>query len=306
MRLGLCCLFHREDIRFKSRQAGYIAGYAREEQLKLLSATVAHNAASLLRAMQYCAQHGIGCFRINSGILPLKSHPHLHYGLSALPDYERISELFEACRVYGRSRNIRLTFHPDQFTLLSSPRDSVTLQSLEELKYHAEIATLVGADVITLHGGGAYGDKCAALARLEKNIAGLPENIRMRLALENDDRVYSPEDLLPVCLRTGVPFVYDVHHHRCLADGLTIEEATEQAISSWAREPLFHISSPRNGWLTKDVRPHHDFINPEDIPSGWKDLEITVEVEAKAKELAIARLQQALDQTGRDYQIPVG
>jgi UV DNA damage endonuclease len=294
MRLGLCCIFREEDIQFKSRQAGYMQKLSLEEQLGRLSVSVLHNATSLMRALEYCSAHDIGCFRVNSRILPLKSHPELHYELHSLPDYELISQLFEACRSFSHTRNIRITFHPDQFTLLSSPRENVTVQSVEELRYHAEVAELIGADVITMHGGGAYGDKKMALTRLVANVRELPETVRAKLALENDDRVYTPADLLPVCSSTGLPLVYDVHHHRCLSDDLSIEDATALAINTWNREPLFHISSPKYGWQSKDIKPHHDFIDIRDIPESWKKLEITVEVEAKAKEIAILKLQEDL------------
>lgn len=299
MRLGLCCIFRGVDIQFKSRQAGYLVKLARDEQLDRLSTTILHNASSLMRALEYCSTSNIGCFRINSGFLPLKSHPVVHYDLDDLPDSLLILELLDACRTFARSRNIRLTFHPDQFTLLSSPIDRVLAQSLAELAYHGDLAALLGADTIILHGGGAYGDKTAALARLEANIIALPKVIRERLALENDDRIYTPRDLLPVCERTGTPLVYDVHHHRCLPDGLSVEEATRRAVDTWNREPLFHLSSPRDGWQARDPRPHHDYIDPDDVPQCWHGLAVTVEVEAKAKELAIARLQSALAQQQR-------
>jgi UV DNA damage endonuclease len=94
---------------------------------------------------------------------------------------------------------------------------------------------------------------------------------------------------LPICRSIGVPLVYDVHHHRCLPDELSIETATASAIETWSREPLFHISSP----LSRDngsCRPHADYIEPSDFPLFWRDLKITVDVEAKAKELAVQRL----------------
>ena len=108
--------------------------------------------------------------------------------------------------------------------------------------------------------------------------------------LENDDRIYTPADLLPLCARTGLPFVYDVHHHRCHPDGLTVEAVTEQALATWLREPLFHLSSPRDGWQGANPRPHHDYIDPGDLPACWVGRQLTVEVEAKAKELALQRL----------------
>jgi UV DNA damage endonuclease len=99
---------------------------------------------------------------------------------------------------------------------------------------------------------------------------------------------------LPVCIETGVPMVYDVHHHRCLPDGLSVAEATEQTMSTWNREPLFHLSSPSSAWGTGPCRPHHDFIDLEDFPCEWRDLKATIEIEAKAKEMAVGKLAEEL------------
>ena len=123
----------------------------------------------------------------------------------------------------------------------------------------------------------------------------LPDPVRTRLTLENDDRVYTPEDLLPICMETGIPLVYDAHHHRCLPDALSIEKASEMAVQTWNREPVFHISSPLNGWDGASINQHHDYIDPLDFPECWLKLNITVEVEAKAKELAVLKLKKQID-----------
>ena len=298
-RLGLCCIFREADIRFRSRQAGTLLKLQRNEQLDRLSTTILHNSSSLVQALSYCAEHGIGSFRVNSGFLPMKSHPRLGYGLDELPDMQLIFELLATAKHFAREHNLRLTFHPDQFTLLSSPRAEVTRQSLAELAYHAELAEYIGADVIILHGGGAYGDKEAALGRLAERLVSLPVSIRSRLVLENDDRIFTPGDLLPLCEKLAVPLAYDVHHHRCLSDGLSVEEVTGRAMATWNREPLFHLSSPREGWQGRDPRPHHDYIDPADFPPCWLGLELTVEIEAKAKELAVRRLLDQLLRMGR-------
>ena len=96
-------------------------------------------------------------------------------------------------------------------------------------------------------------------------------------------------------LAEGVPLVYDAHHHRCLPDGLTVEAVTEAARKTWNREPLFHLSSPIEGWTGPKPERHHDYIDPKDFPSAWFGWPVTVEIEAKAKELAIARLQADLN-----------
>ena len=157
--------------------------------------------------------------------------------------------------------------------MLSSPDKALVQRSIADLDYQAEIAQWVNADVINIHAGGAYGDKKSALDRLEKVFRKLPESIQSRLTLENDDRSYPPRDLLPLCERTGIPFVYDVHHHRCLPDGLSESEVTERAMNTWLREPLFHVSSPVNGWDGAKPCSHHDFIDPSDLPGLWLDLD---------------------------------
>ncbi|MEZ6124992.1 MAG: GIY-YIG nuclease family protein [Planctomycetaceae bacterium] len=58
-------------------------------------------------------------------------------------------------------------------------------------------------------------------------------------------------------------------------------------------------SSGRLEW-SKPAR-HHDFIDPEDFPECWRGLNITVEVEAKAKELAVLKLQKLLSEQWYTY-----
>ena len=59
---------------------------------------------------------------------------------------------------------LRTCFHPDQFVVLNSQRPEVVEASIRELEYQAEVAEWVAADVINIHGGGAFGDKPKALA----------------------------------------------------------------------------------------------------------------------------------------------
>jgi len=294
IRLGLCCLFSRENIQFKTHTAKHLLKFPRQKRLAKLSETIVTNVLALKKAVEFCDKNSIGSFRINSRILPLKTHPEAGYQLSELPDRAEIFSTMAKIATLAKMRDIRLTFHPDQFTLLSSADREVTRRSLDELLYHQEVAELLGADVITLHGGGAYGNKTAALERVAKRIDLLPIGLRSKLALENDDRTYSPEDLLPLCRKMEIPLVYDIHHHRCNKDNLTVEEATKQALATWSREPLFHISSPKDGWQVAAIRPHHDFIDLDDFPACWKNLQITVEVEAKAKEVAVLKLLREL------------
>jgi UV DNA damage endonuclease len=290
IRLGLCCLFRDQPIKFSGTTATAVARMDRGEALAKLSRLCLANADSLRDALAFCAGNGIGCFRINSQILPLKTHPTQGYAIEELPDADEIVGRFRACGAFVREHRLRTCFHPDQFVVLNSPRPDVVAASLRELEYQAEVAGWVEADVINIHGGGAYGDKPVALAAFARNLQRLSPHARGRLTVENDDRTYSPLDLLPLCQAEGIPLVYDVHHHRCNPDELTVAEATAHALGTWDREPLFHVSSPLEGWTGPRPARHHDFIDPSDFPEPWLDHILTVEVEAKAKEVAVLRL----------------
>ncbi len=290
IRLGLCCQFAEEPIKFFTTTATSILKMDREAALAKLSRLCLQNAESLIKALAYCQEHHIGAFRINSQILPLKTHPEAGYEISDLPDAEQIVTTFKSCREFSTDGTVRLSFHPDQFILLSSPNEQVTERSIADLNYQAEVSEWVGADVMNIHGGGAYGDKAAALKRVIDNVKQLSPSVRKILTFENDDKIYAPEDLLPVCRETGIPLVYDVHHHRCHPDGFTIEQATQAALATWNREPLFHISSPKDGWEGPKPARHHDYIDINDFPACWRQLDLTIDVEAKAKELAVKRL----------------
>jgi len=298
IRWGLCCIFREVPIKFHRTTAKYTAKLSADERLTRLSNICLHNAESLLEALKFCRLNGIGAFRINSQILPLKTHPQLAYEIEDLPQSTEIVNAFKKCKTYCRQHNLRTSFHPDQFILLSSPNPEVTRRSVSDLRYQAEVAEWVGADVINIHAGGAYGNKDEALERLIMRIGGLPQNVRRRLTLENDDRLYTPCDLLPVCEKLAIPLVYDRHHHRCLPDGRNVEDTTQLALKTWDREPLFHISSPLKSWQNRNPRNHHDYINLDDFPECWLKLDITVEVEAKAKELAVLKLMREIEKKG--------
>jgi UV DNA damage endonuclease len=290
-RLGLCCLFREAPIRFATTTAAALARLPPPRRPARLADLCRSNAAALVRAVDFCAAHGIGAFRINSQILPLATHPVFGYALDRLPEGGAIRRLFLAAGRRARTLDVRLSFHPDQFVVLNALRPEVLASSRAELDYQTEVAGWVGADVINLHGGGVYGDKAAALDRLRRHLDALPGRLRKRLTLENDDRLFSPADLLPVCRATGIPLVYDVHHHRCLPDGQEVAEVTRAAWRTWDREPLFHLSSPKDGWTGPHPERHHDYIDPADFPHEWRHRRLTVDIEAKAKEVAIGRLR---------------
>jgi UV DNA damage endonuclease len=299
IRWGLCCQFLDAPIKFRTATHRYVSGLDPEAGRAYLAGIARDNAAALAQAVERCRALGVGAFRINSQILPLATHPVSGYALADLEgaEAEGLEAAFAAVRPLAERCDVRLSLHPDQFVVLNSERDAVREASIRELEFQSWVAEVVGADTVTLHVGGATGGKEAALDRLAAGVDALSPRARARLALENDDRLFSPADLLPFCARTGLALVYDSHHHRCNPDALSVEEATLRAAETWrgreaslsptAREPYFHVSSPRDGWDAKNPRPHADYLDPADLPPLWHELTLTVDVEAKAKERAV-------------------
>jgi len=297
MRFGLCCLFYKEkNITFKTAKASYLINKTSGFRKKYLSDIILHNCQNLKKALVYCSLNNIGCFRVTSRFFPLHTHPRLGYKIDKLKDSQTIFRVLKEIYCYAKKNDIRLTLHPDQFVILNSINSKITKKSIKELEYHGLIASLIGADVINIHAGGIYKDKNLSLLRLKVNLKKLSYSTRKKITLENDDRCYTPSDLLNFCKKEKIPFVYDIHHHRCLKDSLSVEEVTKLAVETWNREPLFHISSPFGGWKSKNIKKHANFININDFPKIWLKLKkLTVEVEAKKKELAVLDLMKKLN-----------
>ena len=297
IRLGLCCLFRDEPIRYRQTTAKALRTLPRQEQLARLSALCLHNVTTLHAALHFLVGNNICAYRLPSPLFPRCTHPEVGYQLDELPNGEQARARLATVRAFALEHDIRLSLHPDQFNVLSSPREEVVGNTLRELEYQGELAELVGAEIITLHGGGRYDGKEEALTRLAMNFNRLSPRVRSRLALENDDVSFTPADLLPLCQRLAIPFIYDVHHHRCLPDSLSEEEVTTQCVALWrhlGREPYFHLSSPKNGWGSGSPKPHAEYIAPADFPRCWLGIEATIDIEAKAKELAVLRLRREL------------
>ena len=301
IRWGLCCLVVDTPLSFRSATHAYVSRLDAASRIAYLDAIALANITTLAAVVEYCARIGIRAFRVSSQLFPLATHPSTGYTIDALPSRAEIRRLFASVRQFAADAGIRLSLHPDQFVVLNSARPDVVDSAVAELEWQSEIAELLGADVVCLHGGSTAGGHDDAIDRLIHGIDRLSPRARVRLALENDDRCHGVVDLLPACLATGVPLVLDAHHHRVLPRELTIAEATDWAVATWGdREPYFHLSSPRSGWTGGDPRPHADFIDMNDVPTHWTELgmPLTVDVEAKAKERAVLGVMRALAANG--------
>ena len=250
------------------------------------------NVKDLFVILKWNKEHNIRCFRLSSDIFPWASE----YGIENSPYYTEIETILRACGNYARKNNIRITSHPGPFNVLVSPRKNVVDNTIIDLEIHGKIFDMLGLsrtpyNKINIHCNGVYGNKISAMNRFCENFKILSAAVQTRLTVENDDKesMYSVKDLMFIHERTGIPIVFDYHHHKFNSGGLSEKEALELAISTWpeAVKPIVHYSESKRlheGNESIKEQAHSDYIN--ELPDLYNN-NVDVMVEAKAKELSI-------------------
>ncbi|MBN2043911.1 MAG: UV DNA damage repair endonuclease UvsE [Anaerolineales bacterium] len=258
-----------------------------------LRALIEQNLADLEAILAHNLAHGWRLFRIGSSVIPFGSHP-----VNQLAWWEEHSETLSRIGEYTRQHDIRLSFHPGQFTVLNSPDSDVVSRAVDELIYSTHFLDTMGIDSshkIVIHLGGVYGDKDAAMARSIKAINRLDPKVRARLVIENDERNYAPSEAIRVSNQTGVPVVFDNLHYRALPGEGKLEEILAVVFSTWGPEdgiPKVHFSSQaKNGRKGN----HAEFADPTEYQewiSHWSIFgEFDLMLEAKAKDEALVALK---------------
>ena len=253
------------------------------------------NAKDLDKIIDWNILNGFNFFRITSGLAPWKSE----YNWTDLKDLDEIKMYLHSAGVKAKTHNLRITSHPGPFNVLTSPHQHVVDNCVNDLTMHGDVFDMMGLsrshfNKINIHIGGAYGDKPASMERFCKNFNLLPESVKSRLTVENDDKasMYSVKELYNgVYKNIGVPIVFDYHHHKFCDGGLGEQEALELAISTWPEgiTPATHYSESRReeqGDDTIRVQAHSDYIYDK-IDTYGNDIDIMVE--AKRKELAVQK-----------------
>jgi len=256
------------------------------------------NAMDLDKIIDWNILNGYKFFRITSALAPWKSE----YEWTDLKDLKQIQIYLHSAGVKVNTHGVRITSHPGPFNVLTSPHPHVVDNCVKDLTIHGDVFDMMNLtrtpyNKINIHIGGAYGDKPKSMERFCKNFERLPDSVKSRLTVENDDKLsmYSVKELYNgVYKRIGVPIVFDYHHHRFCDGGLSEQEALELAISTWPKgiTPATHYSESRSiEQQDVKIRPqaHSDYVLDKIETYGN---EIDVMVEAKHKELAVQKYKE--------------
>lgn len=296
----------------------------REAAVRKLERIASENLHNTLRLLKHNKAYDIMVYRLSSKLIPL-------FGHELLKDWRPIKALqesFQAIGEYSRKYGMRLSFHPDHFTVLSTPRKEVLEHSQQDLGRHVSMLHAMGLgeeSKCNIHIGGMYGDKQKSGERFVRQFGALPWEIRRHITLENDDKTYTALETLEIAEQVGTPMVLHLHHHTVNnPGGESPEELWPRIAKTWEGQPLIpfapslsafaalsgeekvplppkiHLSSPKS---EKDALSHADFVGVEPLLPFLKAIapatpRLDIMIEAKMKDQALLKLMEDLQREG--------
>lgn len=303
----------------------------REAGLRRLERLAEENLRNTLRLLKHSRYMDVKVYRMTSKLIPLATHQDL----SDWDPYPALASSFAEVGAFVREHGFRVSFHPDHFTVLSTPRVEVYHKSVKDLEHHVKMLEEMGLDeraTCNIHVGGSYGDKEVAGGRFVEQFRMLEERIARRITLENDDKTFTAAETLTISEEVGVPMVLDIHHHAVNPGNERAEELWLRILKTWDKSPWneklvkeamgspsigqapewlppkLHVSSPKS---LSDVRGHADYIEIAPLMKFLSDIAgstsaIDIMIEAKRKDEALLRLMEdfrALESAGAPVRV---
>ncbi|CAH1206563.1 UV DNA damage endonuclease [Paenibacillus allorhizoplanae] len=280
----------------------------REAAIRKLQRIGAENLHNTLRLLKHNRAHDIMVFRFSSRFIPLIGH-------EMLGDWDPIPSLsaeFEELGSYAKQNNMRVSFHPDHFTVLSTARKDVLQKSVEDLERHSAMLNAMGLGMeamCNIHVGGSYGDKIKSAKRFVQNFTAMRMPIQQRITLENDDKTFNALETLEIAEEVGAPMVLDVHHHAVNNNGEDAVELWPRIQETWLKRarlnlddassslpPKIHVSSPKG---ETEPRSHADYVEVGPLYNFLKAIapitpKLDIMIEAKMKDSALFKLMEDL------------
>jgi len=287
MRLGFACKYMHNEVlpakeleaiesRLNCRTTTFTWANKQKRSIaeERLHSILDHNLAALSGMLDYVGalDSELRMFRISSDICPLYTHPNWINFWKSSELQSKLETEFRQIGNRARELDIKVSFHPAQFTVLASDKEDVVDRSLEEFEYHADIARWLGYGKsfqdgckINIHIGGKGGTTA-----LMKNLGRLSDVARNLITIENDEFSYSLDETLK--LKEHVALVLDVHHH-WVNTGEYIEhdsDRVKQVIESWRGiRPSMHYSISKQSVLSDhpvDEKPNLSLL----LDKGYK------------------------------------
>ncbi len=266
---------------------------AKEERIEKLHSITAQNLQHTKRILHYNIAHEIELYRFSSSLVPLATHPEVMWDFLT-PFKNEWAEIGQLIKDF----KLRVSFHPNQFTLFTSPKEEVTNNAVKDMDYHYKMLQAMNAldtAIINIHIGGAYGDKSKSLMQFHQNLKKLPVEIKKYMTLENDDKTYNVEETLITCEKENIPMILDYHHFMANKGEVDLPLYLQRIFDTWKERnliPKVHISSPKS---EESYRSHADFVSMDFVRPFLEmaktlNQDFDIMIEAKQKNLAMHKL----------------
>lgn len=251
IRPGYACI----NVSFKEGFRNYRLATVEKKDEDKITQVMWHNISLLRKIIEYNVNHNIYVYRVTSDLIPFCTHPYVEalYKEKVLNN-EEMCQHFIRIRALQEDYNLRLSIHPSQFNVLTSPKKEVVERSVREINTQTEWIKQLKGENVVIHVGGSYGDKNLALERFYVNIKYVDQTL---ISIENDDKTYNAEEVVSICERKGLKWVYDYHHDRCHP---SLERETQALITAYPPDK-YHLST---GTPHVHSRSHADYISSLD------------------------------------------
>lgn len=253
--------------------------------------TIKKNFNELFEILEYNIENNILFFRIGSSFIPFASHPICKFNWE-----KHFANYFAKAGKIIRENKIRVSMHPGQFVVLNSKREDVIESSIRELEYHARLLDLMKLDStakIQIHIGFPHGDKEKAKRDFVKNFDKLPESVKKRLVIENDEHYFGVNDCIEISKKLKIPIVFDTFHYSILNDGKPLVEIFDNISKTWKFKdglPMLDYSSQDpEGRLGKHCT-EIDIVDFQETFSNLSGKEFDLMLEIKNKEKSVIKV----------------
>ena len=212
-----------------------------------------HNIQSYYNLIEYVGglPNELRMVRLGSDVLPVYTQRDWSYFWKRSDVVSYCESHFNRVGALAKERDVRLSMHPGQFTVLASDDPGIVDRSIEEFEYHTDVIRWMG------YGKQFQDFKCNVHISGRKGPAGIRDafkrlspEARNVLTIENDENKWGLEHSLE--LADTCALVLDIHHHWC-REGEYIrptDDRYKRVIDSWRGvRPVIHYSYSRAEWV---------------------------------------------------------
>jgi UV DNA damage repair endonuclease len=310
------------DLNCKTTTVAWLKRQTRDVAEQRLWDLMTHNIGSIYKLVERIGtlDERLRMVRLGSDILPVYTEPSWSYYWRQPYVQNYCEREFGKVGELARSLDVRLSFHPGQFTVLASDSPEIVERSIEEFEYHVDMIRWMGYGrefqdfKCNVHIAGRLGHEGIRAA-----YAKLSPEARNTITIENEENAHGLDDCLN--LRDLLPIVLDIHHHWC-REGEYISPSdprVQMVHESWRGvRPTLHYSVSREDYLDlhgcdimpdmtmllesghkkQKLRAHSDFYWNRAVNQWAREFynDFDIMCESKAKNLASFALLQEFTQ----------